>query len=150
MSYKEVKLTSSEMLIAAQSGVIRQVENISKKRKAAHGAGSKNDWQLHIEGCLGEMALSKYLDVYYSGKGKFRAPDVGVVDVRTSTSHNNRLILHKEDPDERVFYFVTGVNGEYRIQGWILGKDGKQDKFWTDPRTGRPAYFIPVSELNEP
>lgn len=146
----DIKLTGYEMMIAAQSGILRQIENTQRQRKAAYGSGSQNDWQLHIEGCLGEMALSKFLGVYYTGKGKFRAPDVGIVDVRTRSRHSYDLILHPKDPDDRIFYLVTGVNGSYKIQGWIMGEDGKQKEYWSDPAGGRPAFFVPQSKLNAP
>ena len=57
----KVNLTYWEILLAAQAGVMRQIENLKKKRRAYYGAGTNNDWQLHIEGCLGEFALAKYL-----------------------------------------------------------------------------------------
>ena len=65
---KKVNLTSWEMLLAAQAGIMRQVENLKIGRSAAHGAGDKNDWQLHMEGALGEYALAKHLES--SGMGK--------------------------------------------------------------------------------
>lgn len=150
MSYKEVKLTSYEMMMAAHAGALRQIENLNKNRQAAYGAGTKNDWQLHIEGCMGEFALAKHLGIFFNGKGKFRGTDVGDVDVRTRSSHSYDLILHPRDPDDLKFYLVTGNNGIYRVHGWIYGRDGKDKKYWADPAGGRPAFFIPKSELNQP
>ena len=145
-----VNLSPSEMMLAAHAGVMRQVENKKLGRKPFYGAGSNNDWQLNIEGCAGEYALAKYLGVHWSGKGEFRAPDVGVVDVRTTTHENGRLILHPDDPDDRVFWLVTGRNGDYIVRGWILGLDGKKEEFWSDPSgKGRSAFFIPQSALSQ-
>jgi len=138
------------MLLAAQAGIMRQVENCKIGREPYHGAGSGNDWQLHIEGCLGEFALAKYLGVHWSGKGKLRDPDVGEVDVRTGARDSHRLILHDDDPDDRVFWLLCGVNGNYTVKGWITGLDGKKKVYWSDPVGGRPAYFIPQSALNKP
>jgi hypothetical protein len=148
--YVEIELTPSEMMMAAQAGIMRQVENIKTGTKSAYGASHNNDWQLNIEGSLGEFALAKFLNVWWGGKGKKRDPDVDICDVRTTASHNNRLILHPGDPDDRVFWLLTGVNGSYKIQGWILASEGKQEKYWTDPANGRPAFFIPISALNHP
>ena len=144
-----VALTPWEMLLAAQAGVMRQVENCKANRIPFYGAGNQNDWQLHIEGCLGEFALSKYLGVFWSGKGRLRAPDVGEVDVRTRSKDNYELILHREDPDNRVFYLLCGVNGRYTVKGWITGEEGKQEKFWKDPAGGRPAFFVPQIALHQ-
>lgn len=151
-----VRLTPWEILLAAQAGLMRQVENIKLGRKPYHGAGSLNDWQLNIEGCLGEYALAKYLGVHWSGKGDFRGPDVGGnghpgCEVRVAMGDKRRLILHPEDGDNKVFWLVCGVNGSYRIKGWILGQNGKKEEWWTDP-TGKDrwAFFVPQAALNDP
>lgn len=142
-----IQLTPWEMLLAAQVGVMRQVENCKLNRAAHYGAGNSNDWQLHIEGCLGEFALSKHLGIHWAGKGRLRAPDVGEVDVRTRSKDHYELILHEDDPDDRVFWLLCGVNGAYSIKGWITGIDGKRSEFWSDPAGGRPAFFVPHSAL---
>lgn len=147
MVMDRVSLEMHEIMLAAHAGVMRQVENLKLGRTPAHGCGVESDWQLNVEGCLGEMALAKYLGVWWPGKGRFRDCDVSNVDVRTATKDHYRLILHKEDPDDRVFYLLTGVNGVYTVRGWILGEDGKNEEWWEDPDTGRPAYFVPQSVL---
>ncbi len=143
-----VELTLGEILHGAFAGICRQVENLKKDRKPFYGADNKNDWQKHIEGCLGEMALAKHLGVYWSGKGGFRGPDVADYQVRTTPYSDGHLLLHPDDPDDKTFWLLTGVNGIYDIRGYILGSDGKQQKFWAD-RTGnnRWAFFVPQSEL---
>lgn len=143
-----VELTLAETLLAAYAGAMRQVENLKKDRTPYHGAGDKQDWQLHLEGCLGEMALAKHLNVFWSGKGGFRAPDVGELEVRTTRHENGRLILHPADSDDATFYLLTGVNGTYDVRGHILGRDGKREEFWADPTgQGRGAFFVPQSHL---
>ena len=143
----EINLTPAQVIIAASAGVLRQAENLKLGREPAHGAGALNNWQIHIEGALGEYALSKFLNIYWPGKGQLRAPDVGLVDVRTATRPDSRLILHPDDPDDRQFWLLTGVNGRYMVRGWCWGRDGKKQKFWTDPTGGRPAFFVPQSAL---
>jgi hypothetical protein len=145
-----VILTPWEMLLAAQAGVMRQVENCKLRRTPHYSAGSENDWQLHIEGCMGEFALAKFLGVHWTGKGKLRAPDVGDVDVRTRSRDYYELILHDADPDDRVFWLLCGNNGQYSVKGWITGKDGKRMEYWKDPAKGRPAYFVPHNALHPP
>ena len=99
-----IKLTPWEIMLGAQAGVMRQVENIKRGRKPYYGSGSDNDWQLHIEGCLGELALAKYLNIYWGGKGRLRASDVGRFEVRTRSKQHYSLILHKKDPDDKIFW----------------------------------------------
>lgn len=143
-----VALAPWEILIAAHAGCMRQVENLKLRRAPGYGVSSTMDWQINIEGILGEFALSKYLGVRWEGKGKLRAPDVGEVDVRTRSRHHYDLILHDEDPDDRVFWLLTGINGTYTVHGCIRAIDGKRREYWRDPAGGRPAYFVPQSALH--
>lgn len=143
-----IQLSSSELYVGSQVGIIRQVQNLRKDRKPGHGAPTNNDWQWHIEGALGELALSKYLDVRWDFVGKLRQPDVGIVDVRTRSRHNYELPIHHIDDDDRRIWLLTGLNGIYTVHGWILAKEGKQEKWWKDPGTGRPAFFVPQEALN--
>jgi hypothetical protein len=146
----DIELTPAEIMMAAQAGIMRQVENIKNKVEQYYGASNANDWQIHVEGCLGEFALSKFLNIWWGGKGKKREADVHIHDVRTTPSHNYSLIIHPSDPDDRIFWLVTGINGSYKVQGWIYAKDGKKNEYWKDPVGGRAAFFVPISKLNEP
>ena len=142
-----IRLTNSEVMQGAHVGMLRQVENMQKQRKARYGAGHANDWQLNIEGALAEMALAKYLNCYWA-KGTVGEKDVGGAQVRSSPRANARLILHPDDSDDDVFYQVTGVNGVYDVHGWILGCNGKREEFWCDPTgNNRYAYFVPYEAL---
>lgn len=146
----DVALTPTEIMQGALIGVMRQVQNLKAGLKDAHGAGLDSGWQLHIEGAMGEMALAKYLNCYYGGTGKMRASDVCKFDVRTSSKHFYNLIVHEKDPDDRVFWLLTGCNGVYVVRGWIKGCDAKNGDYWKDPAGGRPAYFVPQNRLNAP
>lgn len=146
----QIQLTGTEIMQGATVGLMRQLQNLKQKRCPAFGAGTTADWQLHIEGALGEMALAKYLNYYWGGVGVLRNPDVFDNDVRTRSRHHYELILHDHDPDDRRFWLLTGTNGAYVVHGWILGRDGKQKDFWKDPAGGRPAYFVPQEKLTKP
>jgi hypothetical protein len=143
-----IQLTWYEIMMAALAGTMRHVENLKKNRKPAYGAGHERDWQIDIEGCLGECALAKYLGLYWSGKGTFRGSDVGKFEVRTAAKQHYKLILHPTDDDDKIFWLACGLNGNYTIKGWILAKDGKKEEYWGDNAgNNRPAYWVPQSEL---
>ena len=145
-----IELTPAQVLQAAQAGIMRQTYAIRQKLKPAYGASTKNDWQLHVEGCLGEMVVAQYLNRFWDGTvGITQHGDVGRIEVRTSSRDNGDLIMHDRDPDDNVFILVTGRNGRYKIRGWTEGRDGKKKEFWSDPAGGRPAYFVPQDELIE-
>ena len=144
----EIKLSAGEIVQAAIVGVMRRIQNIRDGNNHKYGASQATAWQMDIEGALGELALAKHLNIFWS-KGKPRDSDVGEFQVRTTAKHNNRLILHKDDDDDARYYLITGLNGCYRVQGWIHGRDGKQERYWEDPVGGRPCYFVPQDVLHE-
>jgi hypothetical protein len=140
------------MIVAATIGSLRQIENIANARHGRNGETGRQDWQLHIEGAMGEQALAKWLGMFWSGQvGDLSAADVGKrVEARTTNRQNGRLILHDWDRDDGYYFLVIGQNGIYRIAGWMRGAFGKAAEFWGDPVGGRPAYFIPQHKLASP
>lgn len=144
----EITLTTYEMMMAANVGVMRQVQNVKKDRRDAHGAPFDSGWQLHIEGAMGECAVAKALGLYWNGNiGRLDMPDVGPLQVRTRSRDHYDLIVHKDDPDDAVFIHVTGRNGTYTIGGYITGAEAKRPEYWQDPAGGRPAFFVPQDKL---
>jgi hypothetical protein len=151
MADQQITLTPSEIMMGALAGLMRHVQNISNRTADAYGYTGDNPWQIDIEGCLGEMAVAKFLDVYWVGKGQKYLPDVGPYQVRTARHHSYDLLLHPRDDDERIFWLVTGMDGHYSIRGWLRAKDGKTDEFWKEKaQNGRPCFFVPASRLNQP
>lgn len=148
MSPVSVSLTQAELKLAAQMGCMRQISNLFKDRRDAHGCPVTIGWQVHVEGCAGELAVAKHLNLFWNGNFEnLKADDVGRFQVRTADSHGKRLILHDKDPDDRIFILVTGMSPHFLIQGWIKASEGKVQEYWSDPAGGRPAYFVPKERL---
>lgn len=150
--YVEVNLSPAELMLCAQAGVMRNVENIKKNYHNKYNMPSNAPlWHWHIEGCIGEYVVSKHLGLLWKGKGEPNTPDlINGDEVRISDLHTNRLIVHPNDAEDASFWFVTGSNGTYRINGWIKGHKAKDQKYWADPNGGRPAYFVPLEDLESP
>jgi len=144
-----IQLGAREMMQGAFVGMMRQIENLSRRRDDAHCARPTDGWQLHVEGALGEMAFAKYLGIFWSGAHEFRGRDVGGYEVRTRSRHDYDLIVHRNDADGAKFVLLTGINGRYIVRGWILGSDAKREEWWADPAGGRPAFFVPQSALKD-
>lgn len=151
----DITLSFFELWQAVQVGGMRNIEARRRGRPDTYGKNvseMEGGWGVHIEGAAAEMAVAKSLNNYYEGVWREidrSRGDVGRVQVRSTMRANGCLILHPEDNDEHVFYLVTGIAPTFRIVGSILAARGKVDRFWrTD--TGRPAFFVPQSELSPP
>jgi hypothetical protein len=142
-----INLSASEMMLAAQAGVMRTVENLVRGAQGAHGS-AVDDWSMSIEGALAEWAASKALGIHWPGKGKMRGSDAGSLQIRSTKNPNGCLALHESDKDGDTFVLMVGSGMEWQPKGWIPAHRGKQQQFWrTDIRS--PCFMVPQSELND-
>ncbi len=143
-----IELTPMEIVQCGNVGVMRVTKVIKEGRGETHGSVRHEAWGRHVEGAMGEAAMCRVLDVYWP-PGEIFGPDAGHnLEARTTRHEDGRLIIHRNDKDDHCFFLVVGCMGRYRVVGWMMGGDAKQDKYWSDPGTGRPAYFVPQHELN--
>ena len=144
----EVTLTLSEVMSAAVIGISRQLQSMKMNLTNQHGTEG-NDWQIHIEGALGECAAAKAIDRYWPATvGTFKmGGDVGMIQVRTRSRHDYELIIRKNDDMDASFVLVTGTAPTYRVWGWHNAGDARKDE-WLRSHGGRPpAWFVPHEAL---
>jgi hypothetical protein len=146
-----VMLTWPEMCMAAVVGVLRQVQNMKRKAQQRYGAPHELSWQQQILGCIGECALAKHLDRFWSGAvGNYEAADVGGhCQVRATAHPAGRLILHPDDNDRQPFVLARVDDNRVTLVGWMLGGEGKRDDYWQEPQPGRPAFLVPNDVLHD-
>lgn len=124
----------------------------AKRLRPAHGAPEGQDGEiLHMMGAFSEMAVAKYLNLYWSGGiGIIGGIDVGeMVEVRSITQPTYRLFLHEKDRALPFVLVYPKAVHEYRLIGWIRGHDGKRDAF-RDPKprkAGERQWAVPQSAL---
>ena len=144
-----VKLTWHEAAIGAEIGKLRRLTSIKNGRSQT--AGAKLGWTEDIEGACAELALAKYLGIYWNGSvDTFKSqPDVGELEVRHTSYPNGKLIVRPHDSDTATFVLIVGTCPEYRIVGTKVGLEAKRPEWLSDPTSAnRPsAYFVPQSEL---
>jgi hypothetical protein len=152
-----INLTSDEITQGASVAIRRRITCMfAKNKKAPHFISQDgSEWSTEIEGCCAEIAVAKYLGVYWNG---------GVFDKKTSESDvrsdtrprqvrhtvhgHGHLIIYPEDNPEHNIILVTGRCPEYIICGWIPVKYGMIDKFWKEPpKINCASWWIPQSEL---
>lgn len=145
-----VKLSGREMVQGALVGVIRQVENVGLGRPDNRGCPPQTGWQAHVEGALAEMALAKHAGLFWAGAHEIGKCDILGYEVRATHHARGRLIVHESDADDSRFVLMTGLNGEYFVRGWILGRAAKREEWWEDPTgSGRAAFFVPQDHLQK-
>lgn len=143
-----VTLNWYEAAMASEVGRLRQLSSIKRQSPDAHGFDGVG-WSEHIEGACGELAVAKYLGVYWDGSvDTFTANDLPGLQVRTRSSHRWELIVRPDDDDATRWVLVTGRCPAYRVRGWIHGREAKRDDWW-QTHGGRPgAYFVPHDALH--
>lgn len=146
----KVELTNAEVMLIAQAGAMRRLSAIRRSRVEPYGAPCGELWGLDIESCGAEYAAAKVLDCHwqpYAENPHTLVGDVGEYQVRSTWRPDGRLILHDADADESVFVLVTGRVPTFVVVGFILGRDGKDERYLFDG-DGRPAFFVPQPVLN--
>lgn len=153
-----VPLTWGEVYRAGEAALQREISNLKKKRKDAHGAdvGALGGLQIHFVGCLGETAVAKHYNLYW------RATDFGAVDVgerfevrAAYNGEHKRLPLYDRDSSDLPFILAHVIPAKLpnvMLAGWVYGWEGKQREYFGEANpnkpTGRTAYWVPNSLLH--
>ena len=164
-----VSLSLAEIQIGAMVGIQRQIREIgqSEDRKKIlevymrrhNDPSSEGLWSNAVEGALGELAVSKYLNQYHTGMTSHWGTDVGRnIEVRTRRKSNYQLFIKSTDKDMHFYVLVTGSFGEYILQGFMPSSYAFTRKDWFHDNNGTTnrAFWIPnhqlkpISELMEP
>lgn len=165
MSLTEFTICDSERMMAESVAAWRALRVMDQKLRAGHGDGSRDPHKIrddHLKGAVGEMVLSKYLNVYWDpGEEDFgRFGDVLGYEVRATWHRNGHLAVYDDDPDGRKIVLVT-VDWErdqrptaVRVAGWNYALDLKtpenrrrfKDRF---PESNLVCWWAPQSQLLE-
>lgn len=143
-----VTLTDAEIQYAEHTGKARNEYNKGMGFTPTYGA--PRYLAMDIEGVLAEIAVGKGLNVPWDEKrfGNIVTGPMGEVHIRSTTHLTGSLILHPRDQDDAVYLLVLNNNPNFTLAGWLLGKDGKLDKYWREAGVRHPAFFVPQSALH--
>lgn len=154
-----VLLDAAQMQRAMEAGRRRQENAERKGIPDAHGFKG-NGLEIHQKGCKAELAVAVALGfeeqwIEFALDFKALPDDVPGLQVRSTSHHAGRLLVHKRDQDDKPFVLVrTDQEPMFSIVGWIPGKDAKDPKYWKELQRGRPCFVIdtwdlhPLEELN--
>lgn len=146
----EIHLTGSEVLLGAMCGLQRHMEALRKGLPDRHGYEG-DGWGVHIEGACGELAFAKAAGLYWNGSvNTFKVGgDVSGIEVRTRSRHDYELLIRPNDHDDAAYVLVTGKVPDFRVHGWLSGREAKQHSEWLQRHGNRPgAYFVPHDALH--
>ena len=151
-----VKLSEREMLLAASSGVQREVEClrglnggesvVSEYEKNNNQIGPGGLWNNHIEGAMGEFAVAKFLGLYPGAITDAKATDVGEhYEVRTRPLRYQELFIKKDEKEDKYYILVQGSYGRYTICGWISAYEVFTHRDWYHNNEGKTShrYWVP-------
>jgi hypothetical protein len=140
-----------ELQIAAFIGCRRRVETLKASLRDAHGFDGGGAWDIDVMGASAEMALAKMLNIYWCGDvNTFKLPDVGSLQVRSTSLEHGSLIVRENDSDNDIFVLmILERPSTYHFGGWTFGVDAVQRKYRRAPNGRPPAFFVPQRDLNQ-
>ncbi|MGY3130081.1 hypothetical protein ACVWZM_000763 [Bradyrhizobium sp. USDA 4501] len=144
-----VELSWSEVWFAINAGVMRRLNAVRNGRKELYQVHAAASWNEDINGCIAELALAKYLGVFWSGTvGRIDLPDVGRLEVRSKIETQHRLVVRKSDDDAKLCVSVLVGIPTCQLCGWMLAQDAKRSE-WLLADPGKPdRFFVPNAELH--
>jgi hypothetical protein len=144
-------MTPPELMQGGLVGLMRRVgtmKNGERDKSAPHSS-----WSTDIDSAIAEMAVSKYLGLYWRGH---RGREDDVLDgreVRATIYETGKLVIRKRDLEKhasKFFVLVVAKPPIYSIRGEFLCADAKQDDYYEpEPKEGEPAWWVPQSDLAE-
>lgn len=149
----EFIFTDEERQAAIEEGHRRQRVNEEKGLRGRNKGAWRGDkaLEIHLLGAAGEMAVASYLGLkehlFKETEAKRGSDDLPGIDVKTRSKHSRDLIVQKRESPEKKFVLVTIEKQRTLIWGWCYGEEAMKDEYWADYAGGRPAYFVPQSEL---
>ena len=152
-----VTLTPDIIEYADNIAALRQGTAFFKNRVNANGLTGSFDQFLAINrlGARCEAAGKIYLNPirWHAFAEQIKGlPDLGdFIDVKGRSRASYDLPVQKDDEDDFAFLLITAESHPvYAIHGWAWGREAKDDRFWDDPKGGRPAYFMDQELLRPP
>jgi hypothetical protein len=151
---QEVTLTWAEFYTAAAAGLLRFTISTMQNNKVRLDDFHQGAWQSildsNIKGCVGEMAVAKYINTYWPARANTfkREADIGRwLEVRARVHTNHDLIVRDDDPPDRAYVLIVGSGPRLWVIGWIKGADAHRPEWRANHGGHEPAYFVPQAEL---
>jgi len=144
-----VRLSWREVRLAAFAAVDRRIFALANRLPDHHGRPSaERGWEVDIQGILGEFVVCRLFDCYWPGgvPKSETSGDASRLQVRSTVHENGGLIVYADDVDDAPFILVVGVPPQFRVAGWLAGREAKRDR-WRKPEWIGEPFLVPQSQL---
>jgi hypothetical protein len=158
-----ITLVDKRLAFCREIAQARRDNALNERRLPKNHASENYSKALAMDmlGLLGEAASMIYLSPctwhhYKTGDLRELADINDFIDVKTCEDVRHRMIVQDDDSAEWAYVFACAAESpKICLVGWCWGRDAKVKKFWDDPGTSRPAYWVgrkaeilrPMSEL---
>ena len=139
MRTMKITLDYVEIVMCADLGVLMRVSAM-KNQRSDRFDWERDGWRQHIEGACAEFAVSKALNLAWTGVplSTWHGAEVGhdvQVRLRPNPDQPDLGLKTTDDPEQR-YVLVHGQAPEFELMGWCYGKDHPQPD---DPFQGKTA-----------
>ena len=148
----EIGLSAGDIAFASTEASSRfYYDRMLKAEFKGMGGSWVEQLGLEISGCLGEIAVGRWLDRYPFSLFKERKQgDVGEFEVRATGHATGRLLISPDDNSERKYLLVTIPTWEKAIiHGWMWGYEAKDAKYW-NTHMPKPVFAVGQQFLHDP
>ena len=147
----KIKLTVSEIRVAAQVGVARKLSSMEKNLNQNESYNYQKAWDYDINGAAAELAFCKWKGIHWSASvDNFTGADVGDdIQIRNAQKDDGSLAIKEHDQNDHVFVLLTGRIPEFTLRGWIRGKDGKKPHWKSNINKGQDTWLVPQEALRK-
>lgn len=147
----DILMSPPELMQGGLVGLMRRVgtmKNGGRDRDAPHSS-----WATEIDAAVAEMAVSKYLGLYWQGH-RDRGDDVlDGREVRSTIYELGKLVIRHRDVNEKAtkrYVLVVAKPPIYSIRGEFLCIDAAVDRYYKPGEDGgADAWWVPQGDLSE-
>lgn len=149
----DVSLLEFELWYSSNVGYARRVTSIASDipETSASPGGPFGLLLDDIGGAQAEMALAKYLGVYWDASvGVGKRPDLPhEVQCRHTFYDSGKLVIRVRDKDREIYVLVTGRMDIFTLHGWMTAGEAKEHSEWVEnPNQQGASWFVPQKYLH--
>jgi len=158
-----IVLDREDVLAAIAVGTFHTMRCILKKAEPKDNQPRDERLDATVTGYLGELALAKCVGIDWpqphtlewdgKKKGDVILSNGRILEARTTEQPNHTHLLgHRDDHDLRYYVLVIPVEGTpftFDVEGYMIGHEMKNEKYWNERVAGRPCFWVPRNELEE-